>query len=472
MYACCVRDPKHKVKRVKTKMMPRKSGDLSFTYDIIQAYESKYLAQVTLENGNPLGRLDQWNLTWEWMRGEFIYTMRGAYTHKMGAGDCIFGKAAQFYQGLDFSQVMNCQKKPVIADLPLERANDTKTGKLPYCCRNGTLLPTIMDPSQSKSIFQLEVFKLPPEMNRTALYPPERWKIIGLLNPDYKCGAPIRVEPTEFPDPSGLPATTSAIATWQVVCNITKHTKTSSHCCVSFSAYYNSSVVPCNTCACGCSDDNVDATCNKNAPAMLLPSEAILVPFKNRTMKAVAWAKIKHFHVPRPLPCGDNCGVSVNWHLLSDYRNGWSVRITLFNWEKVNFANWFAAFQMKRSGRGFEKAYSFNGTLFKNLNHTIFLQGVPGMNYLVGEMNGTNPKVNPPVPGKQQSVISFTKKLTPGLNIAKGDGFPSRVFFNGDECSLPTYFPVGRGQRNLVCLLQITILHILVISFLVLNNAH
>lgn len=303
-------------------------------------------------------------------------------------------------------------------------------------------------------------------MNRTALNPPERWKIVGLLNPDYKCGPPIRVEETEFPDPSGLQATTSAIASWQVVCNITKPTKTTSHCCVSFSAYYNSSIIPCNTCACGCSDDD---TCNKNAPAMLLPSEAILVPFKNRTMKAVAWAKIKHFHIPHPLPCGDNCGVSINWHLYSDYRKGWSVRITLFNWEEVNFANWFTAIQMKRSAQGFEKAYSFNGTLFKNLNHTIFLQGLLGLNYLMGETNGTDPKVNPPVPGKQQSVISFTKKLTPGLNIAKGDGFPSRVLFNGEECSLPTYFPIGGGHRNVVSVVHIT-LHILV-SFLVLKFA-
>lgn len=158
MYACCIRDPKHKVKRLKTKLVPRQKGDLSFTYDIIQAYESNYLAQVTMENDNPLGRLDQWNLTWEWMRGEFIYTMRGAYTHKIDYSDCIYGQAAQYYQNLDFSQVMNCQKKPVIADLPPERANDTKTGKLPYCCRNGTLLPTVMDPSQSKSVFQLQVW--------------------------------------------------------------------------------------------------------------------------------------------------------------------------------------------------------------------------------------------------------------------------------------------------------------------------
>lgn len=49
-------------------------------------------------NKNPLGRLDHWNLTWKWMRGEFIYSMRGAYTQKMDISDCIHGFAGEFYQ--------------------------------------------------------------------------------------------------------------------------------------------------------------------------------------------------------------------------------------------------------------------------------------------------------------------------------------------------------------------------------------
>ncbi|KAF8029625.1 hypothetical protein BT93_E2140 [Corymbia citriodora subsp. variegata] len=464
MYACCVRDPKYKVKKLKTKLSPRQTGDLSFSYDVIQAYESNYLAQVTIENDSPLGRLDHWNLTWEWMRGEFINTMRGAYTHLIDYSDCIYGVAAQYYTSLDFSQVMNCQKKPVIADLPRERANDTKVGKLPYCCRNGSILPSVMDPSQAKSVFQLQVYKLPPDTNLTALYPPEKWKIVGTLNPDYRCGPPVRVDPTEFPDPSGLQATTTAIASWQVVCNITRPTKTSSHCCVSFSAYYNESVIPCNTCACGCEGSD---SCNQKAQAMLLPPEALLVPFQNRTAKTVAWAKMKHFHIPNPLPCSDNCGVSINWHVYTDHKKGWTVRVTLFNWEEINFENWFTAIQMKKAARGFQKAYSFNGTFFPELNNTIFLQGLPGLTFLVGETNGTDPRADPRVPGKQQSVISFTKKLTPGIKVAKGDGFPSRLFFNGEECSLPTYFPTANGNLCRVSLAQLVLIvvgiHVLMI---------
>ncbi|KAA0025498.1 hypothetical protein IC582_014523 [Cucumis melo] len=448
MHVCCKKDPKFKVKKEKkTKFFDRQNGDLSLTYDVMQAYGNNYLAQVTIDNNNPLGRLDHWNLTWEWMRGEFIQSMRGAYTHTRDLSQCVYGTAGQYYQDFDFSQVMSCDKRPVIADLPADRANDDKVGKLPYCCRNGSLLPTLMDESKARSIFQLQVYKLPPDMNRTALNPPQKWKISGVLNPKYVCAAPLRVEPTEFPDPSGLQATSTAIASWQIICNITRPKVKQSKCCVSFSAYYNDSVIPCNTCACGCDDIDTD-TCNPNANAMLLPPEALLVPFANRTAKARAWAKIKHYRNPKKLPCPDNCGVSLNWHINSDYTNGWTARLTLFNWEDYPFEDWFTAIQLNKAGRGYENVYSFNGTKLPNIKNTIFLQGLPGLSYLMGEVNGTNPKTDPRVPGKQQSVISFTKKGLRNIDILRGDGFPSKVFFNGEECALPKVIPTASSAHH------------------------
>ncbi|XP_073313615.1 COBRA-like protein 10 [Primulina huaijiensis] len=438
MLVCCVRDPKFKIKNTATKYLPRQKGDLSMSYDVLQAYGNNYLAQVTIDNQNPLGRLDHWNLTWEWMRGEFIYSMRGAYTRKKDNLDCIYGAAGQYYQDLDFSKVMCCEKKPIIGDLPQDRENDKDVGNLPNCCRNGSLLPTIMNQTKSVSVFQLQVYKLPPHSNLTALYPPEKWKIQGVLNPQYKCGQAIRVDATEFPDPGGLQATTAAIASWQIVCNITRPKTRQARCCVSYSAYYNDSVIPCNTCACGCEDT---VKCHSNAQALLLPPESLLVPFANRTEKAVGWATLKHNRVPRPLPCPDNCGVSINWHVSTNYRKGWSVRITLFNWMEMNFEDWFVAVQLKESGPGFQKAYSFNGTLLEDLNNTIFLTGLPGSNYLIGETNGSDPLKDPRIPGKQQSVLTFTKTQIRGIEIVDGDGFPSKLFFNGEECALPTQFP-------------------------------
>ncbi|KAJ4848240.1 COBRA-like protein 7 [Turnera subulata] len=463
MSVCCTKDPKFKANvTIDEEFLPRQSGDLTIMYDVTRTYDSSYWAQVTIENHNPLGRLDNWKLSWDWMRDEFIYTMKGAYPYLVDSTDCIFGPQGTYYQQLDFANVLNCERRPTIIDLPPTKANDTTWGLIPKCCRNGTILPRTMDASKSASAFQMQVFKMPPDLNRSEISPPQNWKINGTLNPDYQCGPPVRVSPSQFPDPSGLPSNTTAVASWQVVCNITHPKGVSPRCCVSFSAYYNDSVIPCNTCACGC-PSNTARTCSATAPAILLPPEALLVPFENRTAKAQAWALIKHRPVPKPLPCSDNCGVSINWHVLTDYNRGWSARITLFNWQDTSFADWFAAVQLNKAAAGFEAMYSFNGSTLDGVNNTIFMEGLQGLNYLVAETAAVDPKTRARVPGKQQTVISFTKKSIPGLNIPAGDGFPTKVFFNGEECSLPSVFPTSNGHRKASALLFSVFLAVMVL---------
>ncbi|WVZ66147.1 hypothetical protein U9M48_015415 [Paspalum notatum var. saurae] len=448
MYVCCVKDKKFKAKKANsTRYVARQKGDLTFAYDVLQATANSYTAQVTIDNWSPISRLDNWNLTWEWKRGEFIYNMKGSYTLLKEGPACVYSPAAGYYKDMDFTPVYNCEKRPVIVDLPPEREKDKDVGNVPFCCKNGTLLPPTMDPSKSRAMFQLQVFKMPPDLNRTALYPPQNWKISGKLNPQYVCGQPIRVSPQEFPDPTGLLSSTPAVASWQVACNITRPKKRDSKCCVSFSAFYNDSVVPCNTCACGCGGDT--ATCDPDARAMLLPSEALLIPFGNRTAKARAWAKIKHWRVPNPPPCADNCGVSINWHVVNNYKSGWSVRMTIFNWQDYTFKDWFAAVTMGAHYSGYENVYSFNGTRMDgHFANTIFMQGVPGLTYLDPITDGNTP-ADPRVPGKQQSVISFKRKDAPDIDIPGGEGFPKRVYFDGEECALPDRIPkVSSAHRR------------------------
>ncbi|GMN63431.1 hypothetical protein TIFTF001_032509 [Ficus carica] len=469
MQVCCTVDPAFKTNiTVDEEFLPRQNGDLSIMYDVIRTYDSSYWAQVTISNHNSLGRLDYWKLSWDWMQDEFINTMKGAYPSVVDSSDCIFGPQGTFYSDLDFANVLNCERRPTLIDLPPTKYNDTNLGLKPYCCRNGTILPPLMDASKSISSFQLQVYKMPPNLNRSQLTPPQNFRINGTLNPNYKCGPPVRVSPSQFPDSSGLPLNSTAVASWQVVCNITQPKDASPKCCVSFSAYYNDSVVPCNTCACGCSR-TVNSACSTSTPAMLLPPEALLVPFDNRTLKAKAWAEIKHLPNPNPLPCGDNCGVSINWHIASDYSRGWSARITIFNWDETSFADWFAAVQMKKAVPGFEKMYSFNGSVLEinGVNNTLFMQGLEGLNYIVAETDGANPEKDPRVPGKQQTVVSFTKKHTPGINVPNGDGFPTKVFFNGEECSLPSIFPSNGVGKIAAKLFSSTLLSVLVVLLLI-----
>lgn len=465
MHLCCTRDPKSKIKN-NLKYMPRKYGDLTFTYDVLQAFSSKYLAQVTINNNHPLSRVDRWNLTWEWQRNEFIYSMRGAFTHKRDPSVCIYGPQGKAFKEFDFTNVQSCEKKPTISDLPPEKIKDEKIGNLPFCCTNGTLLPKTMNESMSTAIFQLEVMKLPPSSaERIDITPPSNWKITGQLNPTYICGPPVRVDPSLFPDPNGLDATVSAVASWFVSCNMTTPKPQKAKCCVSFSAYYASSVVPCPTCACGC-DDNLPR-CSAKADPLPLPPNGLLVPFENRTIMARQWWKLKHKKdaFPKKLPCPDNCGVTINWHLESDYKSGWAARLTLFNWGRLPFQDWFTAIQTPKGYPGYENVYSFNGTKMQNndkLKNIIFMQGLPGMNYLMAETNGTRPDRDPRIPGKQQSVISFAKKGQKVYNVPHGDGFPTKVIFNGEECALPKVFP----KRNGAIRSQIGLMPALFVAFI------
>ncbi|KAA8526948.1 hypothetical protein F0562_008823 [Nyssa sinensis] len=165
--------------------------------------------------------------------------------------------------------------------------------------------------------------------------------------------------------PSGTPMPkTIKLVNEGYKCPAPKRHKTEMHVCYAKDPKFKSKktrtkFLPRHTCACGC--DNT-ARCNPNARAMVLPPEALLVPFDNRTAKAKAWASIKHLKIPSPLPCPDNRGVSINWHIDSDYKSGWTARIPLLNWDEFSFEDLFTAIQMKKTYSGYENVYSFNGS--------------------------------------------------------------------------------------------------------------
>ncbi|XLR27492.1 hypothetical protein HN51_040772 [Arachis hypogaea] len=87
---CCTRDPKFKTNIIiDDEFLRHHDGDLSIMYDAIGAYDSNYWAEVTIANHNPLGRLDNWKLSWDWMNDEFIYSINGAYLYVMNASDSV-----------------------------------------------------------------------------------------------------------------------------------------------------------------------------------------------------------------------------------------------------------------------------------------------------------------------------------------------------------------------------------------------
>ncbi|GFP82414.1 cobra-like protein 7, partial [Phtheirospermum japonicum] len=115
MEVCCTKDPRFQPHTTidDQEFLPRQDGNLTITYDITRTYESSYWAQVTIENHNPLGRLDNWQLSWDCMEDEFIFAMLGAYPSVVDTSDCIFGPQGQYYQQLDFSTALNCDRRGV-----------------------------------------------------------------------------------------------------------------------------------------------------------------------------------------------------------------------------------------------------------------------------------------------------------------------------------------------------------------------
>ncbi|CAF1929196.1 unnamed protein product [Brassica napus] len=195
------------------------------------------------------------------------------------------------------------------------------------------------------------------------------------------------MDPTGFPDPSGLQATTYAFASWQVICNITK-------------------------------PKPKDARCSLTQPSTTTPPffATLALALAKTSTPTYATLMLDSFSSLRTL----------SWYRLKTGRS------------RQN-GDWFAAVDLDKAGLGYENVYSFNGSRVPPNNQTIFFQGLRGI-FLIGLTNGTHPAREPKVPGKMQSVISFKKHLGT-LNIRKGDGFPKRVFFNGKECKLPKFFP-------------------------------
>lgn len=407
---------------------PRNAGNITISYDVMLTYQGSYLAQVTIENKDLLTRLDGWQLSWRWTRNEFIYQIKGAYTTVTGSSECLFGPQGKFYQEMDFSNVTNCQRKPTIIDLPPWRYNDSDVGRIPFCCRNGTIYPKMVNASAYKAAFQMLVFKMPPDLDRFRLYSPQNFTITSTnpLSRKYNCSEPIFVNPNDFPDPSGLTTNATSVASWQVTCNITD--PPTRKCCVSFSAYYNESVMPCRTCACSCPARKPGPPCSTDEPALLMPQEALLQRYDNRTLKQLQWADKNHFVLPKTLPCGDYCGINLNWHILNQTadKDAYDARLTIINWDNTSYVNWYVAVKMNPAYSEFYDSDGYNVTTFGN--DTMILMGNVNSSYLLAVNNKSHP-------GMHQGVLMFNQLM--GMKLKSGDGNPVKVYFNGEECAMP-----------------------------------
>ncbi|XP_073139217.1 COBRA-like protein 4 [Henckelia pumila] len=394
-------------------------GNITIKWDVISWTADGYVAVVTMNNFQIYRHIMSpgWILTWSWAKKEVIWSMVGAQATEQG--DCSKFKG---------NTPHCCKRTPTIVDLlPGVPYNQ----QIANCCKGGVVSSWGQDPSLSVSSFQVSV-GLSGTSNKTVKLP-KNFTLLG-PGPGYTCGPAKIVPSTVFLTPDGR-RKTQALMTWNVTCTysqllVSKHPS----CCVSLSSFYNETIVPCQTCSCGCQ--------NK----------------KDCIMSDSHKLKMAGINTPRKdnkplLQCTHHmCPIRVHWHVKTNYRDYWRVKIAITNFNyKMNYTQWTLVAQHPNLNN-VTQVFSFDYkpiVPYQSINDTGMFYGMKFYNDLLMEAG--------PLGNVQTEVLLKKDKDT--FTFKQGWGFPRKIYFNGDECQLPPpdAYPTlpNSAHKNLVTFLKI-----------------
>jgi hypothetical protein len=148
-----------------------------------------------------------------------------------------------------------CKKTPAIVDLlPGTPYNQ----QISNCCRGGVISAWAQDPATAISSFQISVGQS-GTTNTTVRAP--RNITLKAPGPGYTCGPAKLVKPSRFIS-ADKRRKTQSLLTWNITCTYSQFlARKTPTCCVSLSAFYNETIVPCPTCSCGCQNSSQAGTC-------------------------------------------------------------------------------------------------------------------------------------------------------------------------------------------------------------------
>ncbi|XP_052204117.1 COBRA-like protein 1 [Diospyros lotus] len=334
-----------------------------------------------------------WKLSWTWPGDEAIWNIVGAEATEQG--DCSAFRGRQVPHC--------CEKKPVIIDL-MPGAPFNK--QVANCCKGGVLSSLTQRPDNFGAAFQMSVGSAAVHSGNVTM--PVDFTL-GLTG--YSCGDPFKVPPSKFSEDNGR-RRTQALATYNVICSYSQfRAATTPTCCVSLSAFYNESIVPCPMCSCGCQGLS-GPKCVKpgDSPAVLqLPHEA-----------------------PAPLVrCTRHmCPIRVHWHVKLNYREYWRVKITVTNLNYAqNYSQWNLVV-LHPSLHTVSQVFSFNYkplNQYGHINDTGMFYGIQYYNDMLLQA-GDN--------GNVQTEM-LLKKEGSNFTFQEGWAFPRKISFNGEDCVMP-----------------------------------
>ncbi|CAN1151687.1 COBRA-like protein 4 [Linum perenne] len=356
-----------------------------------------------------------WTMGWRWAKKEVIWSMLGAQAADQG--DC-----SNFKGNLPHC----CKRDPTVVDL---LPGVPKNQKFTDCCKGGVLASRGGHDdagASTMSSFQLTVGHSGTS-NRTVRLPQDFY-LLG-PGPGYTCSGASVGTPSVFYSTDGR-RRSQALMTWNVVCSYSQIIVSKNpSCCVSLSSFYNPDVTPCPSCACGC---QTESNC------------------------------IKEHQGPASMPkCTDHmCPIRVHWHVKTNYRGYWKVKLSITNLKyRTNYTQWTLVAQHPSLG----SIANISSFLYKPLmvfspmNDTGMFYGIKDQNALLLEA-GTE--------GNVQSEIILQKDMNNSFTLEHGWAFPTKIYFNGDECVMPSpdaypFLPSSAGfneQSSLLILVFILLI--------------
>ncbi|KAF6161966.1 hypothetical protein GIB67_020022, partial [Kingdonia uniflora] len=380
------------------------NGKITVTFDTLQFTDDGYVARVTIQNYYQYRHIDKpgWNLGWIWTRKEVIWSMSGAFATQQG--NCLEFK---------YKTAHSCKIDPVISDHMPDAQGENRTEN---CCNGGVLSSWAINPNKSSSSFEITIGNL---NGNSSLFPPPSNLTLISPGPGYSCGPIVDVKPTVFPEIGGK-REVQVYRTWKSTCTYSSFVANKAPtCCVSFSSFYSPTFTSCPLCSCGCKQaDETALVCNSSNVAR---SE---------------------------LQCTDHmCPVGVHWHIKTNYREHWRVKMTVSNYNLgVNYTDWNVLVQHP----GFNKSsltYSFNSMLLPTAgfaDDVALFSGILSYNDKLLQADQKHV-------GSVSTEILMAKDLDQ-FTLHNGWAFPRRIYFNGENCemALPDTFPM-LPSGNLSC---------------------
>ncbi|XP_050369341.1 COBRA-like protein 6 [Argentina anserina] len=390
-------------------------GNVTITWDFLaQSSTDTYDIKVSIYNLQQYRHIELpgWKLQWKWNKSEVIWDMRGAEATEQG--DCSAFKASG---GGDLPHC--CLRQPAIIDL---LPGTPYNMQYKNCCKGGVLSSMNQDPSKYLSSFGMSIGNFPSNrpwsktpFDKLNLTMPTEFNL-GI--PGYTCGDAFLVPQTRYTDERGQGRRwKQTLETWNITCTYSQfQASLAPKCCVSLSAFYNTTIVGCPLCSCGCRG-LAKAKCIESGDKPP-PSVSELPPEK----RAVA---------PPLVTCSPHmCPIRVHWHIKQSYKEYWRVKITITNLNFVkNYSDWNLVVQHPNL-RSVRQLFSFNYhplTTYGNINDTGMFWGIKYYNDMILTSGDQGNAQTEMLMHKDEGIFTFREGWT----------FPRRISFNGDECVMP-----------------------------------